>query len=185
MMKKLWHVICASLILRLIHLAWTTPRNWAADDNLDEDMMNTYIRDNQIALKDPPSESYVLNEAGEYSGAAAWADIDAANLTLTLVTSGGDVMVSFAGTFYMTVGASTVYLDVEVDGARTAGDDGIIGTYITTAAVGLSFTRLIEGLAADTHVFVLQWDAVANARLAAGSGGTHDVHPQFWAREVS
>ena len=85
MIKKLWHVICASLILRLIRLAWTTPRNWAADDDLDEDMLNTYIRDNQIALKDPPSESYVLNEAGEYSGAAAWADIDAANLTLSLI----------------------------------------------------------------------------------------------------
>ena len=185
-MKKLWHVICAGLLLRLFQWAWTTPRNWAADDDLDEDMMNTYVRANQLALKDPPSDSYVLNEAGDYAWAGAgWADIDAVNLELTLVTTGGDVMVSFAGTFYTTAGASNVYLDVDVDGARTAGDDGMVGCNVTTVARAVGFTRLIEGLAADTHDFALQWDAAAVMRLAAGSGGAHDVHPQFWAREVS
>lgn len=184
-MKQLWNIICTALCARAIFWAWTTPRNWIANELIDEDILNEQIRDNMIALKDPPSDSYVLDEVAEYSGAAVWADIDAGNLSFTLVTGGGDVMVSFAGTFYTTAGTLAIYLDVDVDGGRIAGDDGIIAESVTTTARSITFTRLIEGLAADTHVFTLQWNAPANARLAAGSGAAHDVHAQFWAREVS
>ena len=173
----------------ILGMAWTAPRNWTPDELVDEDIMNVHVRDNLNALKTPPSADYVLNEAGDYSGAGAgWADIDSTNLSLTITTTGGDVMVHFHGLFWTTAGSVRVYLDVEVDGLgnRTAGDDGIIGDLVITSGTSIAFTRLITGLPAGAHVFDLQWNAAAVHRMAAGAGTANfDTHSQFWAREVS
>ncbi len=178
---------------------WTTPRTWAdleTEATLTAALMNTHIRDNEMFLKAPPSDNYEANEAGDYTtNSAVFADVDATNLALTITTAPGvssTVMVGFHGTFEHDT-PSSINLEIDVDGAPCAGDDGILrirptgagGTYTKT----VEFIRLITGLAANTaHTFKLQWKTAAgNATLHAGAGSTNgrDVHPQFWVREVS
>ena len=170
-------------------MTFNAPRTWTDGEFVTATLLNTHVRDNMNALKAPPSGDYVLNEDADYAGdASGWKDVDSVNLSLTLVTTGGDVMVHFSGTFYTTVGTVRVYLDVEVDeeGARTAGNDGIIGCAVVTTGTPITFTRLITDLEPGLHEFDLQWNAQNVHRLAAGAGTANlDVHPQFWAREVS
>ena len=109
----------------------------------------------------------------------------ALNLAFTVDTKGGDVLVHFHGS--LSAGNHIVYMDVEVDGARIAGDDGIAREFLATSGKMISFSRLITNLSAGSHTFKLQWKAGSGTiKLYAGAGtSTFDVHPQFWVREVS
>lgn len=167
---------------------WTTPKTWAVDELVTASALNTHLRDNLNALKTPPSAHYECNEASDYTtSGTSFADVDATNLALTITTNGGDVLVHFHGLVSNTVGR--VFLDVyESDGAaRIAGDDGMIRSGLNGEAETLTFTRLITGLSAGEHTFKLQWKVnTGTGTLYAGAGSTNaDVHPQFWAREMS
>lgn len=166
-------------------MSWTTPKTWTSEPLTSLDL-NTQLRDNLEALKDPPTASYTLNETSNYTTTStAFVDIDATRLALTITTSGGDVMAHFHGV--IGAAAGRVNLDLDVDGVRHAGDDGL--TRLDTITAPVSFTRLIRGLSAGTHTFRLQWrvSSGANATLYAGAGTApqFDLHPQFWVREVS
>lgn len=165
-------------------MTWTTPRTWSTGELVTASLLNTHLRDNLDALKNPPSDSYLANESANYTTTStSFVDVDATNLVFTLDTGGGDVQVAFNG---VVGGNGTVYFDVEVDGVRFAGDDGITRT-INGSTHALSFIILVEGLAAGSHTFKLQWKVSASTgTLYAGAGTANfDVHPQFWAREVS
>jgi hypothetical protein len=170
-------------------MAYTTPKTWSNEPLVVSDL-NTHLRDNLDAIKDPPSANYELNESADYTTTStSFADIDATEgkLQLTITTNGGDVMVHFHGSFNAN-GNVRVYLDIDVDGTRNGGDDGIVFNFIElNARQAISFTRLITGLSDGSHTFKLQWKVSANtATLHAGAGvSVSDVHPQFWAREVS
>jgi hypothetical protein len=166
-------------------MAWTTPKTWTSEPLTSLDL-NTHLRDNLEALKDPPGTSYVLNEsANYYTTSTSFVDVDGSKLALTISTGGGDVMVHFHGV--VAAASGRVNFDLDVDGVRVAGDDGI--TRLDTITAPVSFTRLISGLAAGAHTFRLQWrvSSGGSATLYAGAGSTVqlDVHPQFWVREVS
>lgn len=117
--------------------------------------------------------------------------MDGTNLALTITTTGGDVLVHFHASV-MHSASGRICFDVAVDGNRVAGDDGIIGGYVSNSTGGLpmefmTFTRLVRGLSAGEHTFKLQWKMNgAFAKLYAGAGTSWgDLHPQFWAREMS
>ena len=132
------------------------------------------------------NDSYVCDEASDYTTTStSFVDVDGTNLALTIITNGGPVLVHFHGMFY--TNGARMWLDVDVDGTRTAGDDGIIGAW-QTANFTVTFSRLITGLSAGEHTFTLQWKVISGgtAKLYAGAGTSNaDVHPQFWVREVS
>lgn len=169
-------------------MAWTTPRTWAVGEAITADLLNTHLRDNLSELKDPPSASYALDESSDYTTTStSFVDVDATNLSFTINTTGGDVMAHFHGTVDG-LGAYSYYFDIDVDGTRIGLDDGIYETQHSSAAAnGLSFTRLITGLAAGSHTFKLQWKVEGGTgKLYAGAGtSTHNAHGQFWVREVS
>lgn len=167
-------------------MAFSTPKTWSAALVTVADM-NTYIRDNQIALKDPPTDSYDVNEVADYTTTSAtFVDVDATDLALTITTTGGDVLVHFHGT---TIHSSTNarFFDVDMDGARLGGDDGFLNIGGSDDAIPASFTRLVTGLSAGSHTFKLQWRTSAGTLTMYAGAGTSagDVHPQFWVREVS
>ncbi|MEL6406094.1 MAG: hypothetical protein AAFR81_17115 [Chloroflexota bacterium] len=82
-------------------MAWTTPKTWSNEPLVAGDL-NTHLRDNMEALKDPPSEQVVLDEASNYStSSTVFVDVDNTVLSLTLETNGGDVMVHFHATVSM------------------------------------------------------------------------------------
>lgn len=166
-------------------MAWTDPKTWTAEVLSSSDL-NTHLRDNLNALKNPPSDFYTFNDTADWSmSSTSWADIDATDLNVSITTTGGDVIVHFHGTI---LGATQSYFDFTINGTRHAGDDGIIrmaGNSLHYAAV---FTMIVSGLAAGTYIFKMQWKAAAASaiNLFAGAGTANtDVHGQFWAREVS
>lgn len=151
--------------------------------------LNTYIRDNQRALKDPPSQNYEANQGGDYTvTTSSWANVDNSNFALSIATTGGDVMIGFSGS----IKGAQVIIDVEMDGTRLVNqsNSGILVTDVSGGnARSFSFVRLIQSVSANTHIFKLQWRLVAGPSLCtlyagAGTGG-YDVHPQFWARELT
>lgn len=170
---------------------WTPPRTWATGELVTAALLNAHLRDNLEFLKTPPTGAYTLNETADYTTTStAFVDVDAARLALTLVTAGGDVLVGFTGTFGRSGVTLLIYLDVEVDGARLAGDDGLLFEQFGTGGANdkvLHFVALKRGLPAGSHTFKLQWRVNTGlATLYAGAGTLNkDVHPQFWAREVS
>jgi len=166
-------------------MAWTTPKTWQVDELVTAASMNTQIRDNLNALKVPPSAHYECDETSDYTTTSTtFVDVDAANLSLSITTYGGDVMVHFHGT----ISASPALFDVAVDGVRAGSDDGIVRSQDGSYQNVIAFTRLIAGLSAGAHTFTLQWRTAGSntARLYAGAGTSNlDLHPQFWVREVS
>jgi hypothetical protein len=174
-------------VFSLVGWAWVTPKTWSVDELVTASDLNTHLRDNLNALKAPPSASVVLNQASDYTTSnTSFVDIDATTLALTITTTGGDVFVHFHGVVGISAGG--VCLDFTIDGTRHAGDDGIMRSGSPNEGETLSFTRLVMGLSAGSHVFKLQWKTTSGgtATLYAGAGTANfDVHAQFWARELS
>ena len=149
---------------------------------------NEQIRDNMLALKDPPFDVVNVNEGADYTTTStSFVSIDDAgdpDFSLAITTGGGDVLVSFCGT--LTNNSGINYLDFTVDGTRFGLDDGIVRMQ-GAVANAVAFSVWVEGLAAGAHTFVLQWKVSAGTgTLYAGAGtSNNDLHPQFSAREVS
>ncbi len=165
-------------------MAWTEPRTWSAEV-LTSTLLNTHLRDNLNALKDPPSSKYTFNDSADWTtSSTSWSDIDATDLSLTITTYGGDVVVHFHGTMSNTTQGQ---LDITVDSVRHFGDDGILRV-ANANHQNPSFTVLVEGLSAGSHTFRMQWKSSTAAAiiLYAGAGtANNDLHGMFWAREVS
>lgn len=171
-------------------MTWTTPKTWVTGEPLTAGDLNTHLRDNLNALKTPPTAHVEPDEAADFSASPGgnWVEVDATGdeLTLTITTTGGDVLVHFHGGVSSST-AQSVYMDVAVDGARAGGDDGIVVETVASAnyKVAFSFTRLITGLSAGSHTFTLMWYVSGGTlTLYAGAGASFDMHPQFWVREV-
>lgn len=174
-------------------MAWTTPRTWN-DELVSAAKWNTEVRDNQRALKDPPSQNYEPNEASNYTSASGnYSDVDT-DFNFSLTTTGGDVIVSFIGNLTISAGAAnrSGYLDVSVDGTRIINNTGAgSGQYPSVAGAvrPVLFTRLITGLSAGVHTFNLQWkpfDGAMVLTMYAGAGtASYDLHGQFWVRELT
>ena len=176
-------------------MAWTAPATWTAT-LVTVAQFNEQIRDNMLALKSPPSDNYESNEGADYtSTSTAYADVDTTDFTLSITTTGGDVVVGFHGLVNLgSAAANSVHFDVTMDGTQIGGDDGItadvfINTSGATDTKSMSFTRLVTGVSAGAHTFVLRWKSSTGGSgrtLYAGAGTSNrDVHPQFWCREVS
>jgi hypothetical protein len=169
---------------------FTTPRTWT-DILSDADHPNTDIRDNQQALKDPPSQNYESNEGTDYTKVGGdWSDVDT-DFNLSITTGGGDVMISFIGNAIVGGGGlpTTGYFDVSVDSTRIINQAQAGLAIVSNVQTLVQFSRLVTGLAAGVHTFNLQWrphDGANTITLYAGAGTAgRDVHPQFWVREIS
>lgn len=164
-------------------MAWTSPKTWTAEPLTSSDL-NTHLRDNLNALKDPPSNKYTFNDSADWTTTStSFVDIDTTDLSLAITTYGGDVLVHFFGT--TTTSAGQIFFDFTVDGTRNGGDDGLVR--VPSTLTPTSFTVLVEGLSAASHTFKMQWKVSSGtATLYAGAGtASNDVHGQFWVREVS
>ena len=166
-------------------MGWEMPKTWTVDELVTAGDLNQHIRNNMNALKNPPSAHFEPNLGTDYTTSqTSFVDVDATNLALTINTHGGDVFLHFHGTVNAT---SAVYFDVYENNTRLGGDDGFLRDQSGGVDRSISFTRLISGLAGGQHTFKLQWRVNSgSATLFAGAGTANkDVHPQFWAREMS
>lgn len=190
-----WLNKCANVALYVDNMkgnpmGWTIPKTWAAEPLTSADM-NTYIRDNQNHLYDrlETGDDYILDESTVYSTTStSFVDIDNSVLNLTITTHGGNVLVGFSSTIYNAAPTKFVYLDVEVDGSRYFGDDGIINPRLDTQnyAQNFSFVVKITGLSAGSHTFKMQWKVEGGTAFMYNGAGTTeaDTHGQFWVQEI-
>jgi hypothetical protein len=171
-------------------MGWTTPISWT---NIlsDASHFNEQIRDNLLALKQPPTAHYEANESSNFlTFSTTYDDVDnvGSQWTFTFTTNGGDVLIGLAATGRSI--SSFSLLDVSVDGTRIANNASGGIRQITGTFMNVSFLRWIRGLSAGSHTFILQWKhntGGANfGQIPAGAGTSgSDVHPRFWVREVS
>ncbi|MGB1285072.1 MAG: hypothetical protein ACPG7F_00950 [Aggregatilineales bacterium] len=135
------------------------------------------------------STTYEVNESSDYTTTSTtFVDVDATNLSLTITTTGGNVLVGFSGTARIDTTGAHIHLNLDVDGSAVATDDGLVSMRSTGVTINpMSFTHLVTGLSAGSHTFKLQWKVSSStATLYAGAGTTHnDIHPQFWVQEFS
>lgn len=155
-------------------MAWTTPTTRSTNDLITASIWNTDLVNNLLALKAPPTASYVF--AGPYSTTStSEVDVDTTNLSLSITTTGGDVLVGWLGSVYMSV-AGTCYLNVTMDGANLL-TIGNIGVFSHTNTVAGGIVALKTPVTAAMHTFKLRWKV---------SGGTANMgNGLFWVREVS
>lgn len=147
---------------------------------------NTYIRDNERALKDPPSQNYEANELGDYSVSGdVWTDLT--NMEGAIDTTGGDIFVGV--TFSGKITSSPAFINIELDGTRIVDNATRSGvcTVDSTSPNLHSFVWLITGLSAGSHTVKIQARVnLGTLTIYAGAGtANYDIHPQFWVRELT
>ena len=61
---------------------WTAPKTWSAGEALTADLQNEQLRDNMLHLFDRPADSYLADEAADYSTInTSFEDVDATNFS--------------------------------------------------------------------------------------------------------
>jgi hypothetical protein len=173
-------------------MGWTTPKtDWANFDVPSSQDFNTYVRDNELALKDPVSAVSDIDEALDYTTTSTtFENVDATEgkFQHTIVSTGGDLFVGFMGVVTHN-GSGYIYFDVAVTGTPQGGDDGIIFSRANSTADRrpVFFVYMIQGLTADTtYVITLQWKVSGGlGTLYAGQTATYAVHPKMWMREMT
>ncbi len=157
-------------------MPWTTAKTWAVNELLTAVALNTHLRDNLNALKDPPT-ALALVGSTYASTSTSFVNIDSTGLAVTITTSGGDVLIGFSGAWVMGAAGNIGYLTVAMDGVNIGGASGI-ALVSSSSAVPLGVAFLKTSVPPGAHTFRLQW-------RVTGSTVTLYALGEFWAREVS
>lgn len=118
----------------------------------------------------------------------SFVDIDADDLSITITTVGGDVIVvmNFLVIATPTTPSEEGYFDLDVDGGRIGGDDGL--SIIKGINSQVSFLLHISGLSAGSHTFKPQWKVSSGGTLTLFKGkptSSTGVYGQFFVKEVA
>ena len=138
-------------------MAWTTPKTWVSEVLTSNDM-NTYLSDNTQYLYDQLTAGlaeYTYTRAtGNYSTTStSYVDIDSTNMTATLTTAGGDLLVNFTGSMYKSGSPSqNIRVAVILDGTIYQ-----LLQYLDTGSFNVSFTRVFDNISAGDHTLTMQW----------------------------
>lgn len=132
------------------------------------------ILENLEWLHAPPSDSF------EYSGA----DLTTTSTTFASISSDFELAVTTTGghVFCLLVAhARFLYFDIEIDGARLGGTNGIAVVSTTSFGAQVQIPHMIFNLAAGAHTFKAMWK-----RETSGTPGIiyADVMPRFYVREL-
>lgn len=167
-------------------MSWTTPKTWTTEPLTSLDL-NTHLRDNLNALKEPPTAVAVSPDSDYSTSSTVFVPVSTANYTLSLTTQGGDVLVGFSGSFAHSVNG-TAFFNLELNGTLVVADDGLLFVQsLTNAIANVTFTQLLTNVPAGNNSIKLMWKTnTPTAFLYAGGlpPGSGKVHSQFWAREI-
>src|SRR5690554_5024964 len=93
-------------------MAWTTPRTWVASELVTATLLNTHLRDNLNALKNP-SVTRRTETAGTFTTSST-SFVTVTNGEIELVTTGGHLLVFVSGTLTANTGL-TGYISLLLD----------------------------------------------------------------------
>src|SRR6266568_292591 len=109
-----------------------------------------------------PGQAINRNNVGDYTTTStSFVNVDNTNLAITATISSGTVIIAVTATAFNAAGNS-MYFDLEIDGVREGGTDGLIKV-IMTNPTNVSFTWVKTGLSVGSHTFKLQWKVTASA----------------------
>lgn len=145
---------------------WTNPKTWVTGDVVTADDLNTEVRDNLMYLKSANTYSEVSADMTYSTASASWADIDPTNLSLSVTTRGGLLMLSFEAVIRMTDDRMTPFFDITINGTRQGGTYGLgqhiveyngfpAGDFIKPLRMNIQYWR--ANLPAGTYVLRPQW----------------------------
>lgn len=152
-------------------MAWNTPPQYSATLQTVT-AFNAYIRDNLLALKDPPSGlSYVSGRDYQIAGLGAFTAVDTAltdgHFQHLIVTRGGTyVKVEWNGSIHPKVNNGAMAFNVAVDGTDYFPAPGICYfdmTAMSANIIPLHYSVMLTGIAAGTHTFRLDWSGTHTA----------------------
>lgn len=167
------------------NITWTNTR-------VTKNQMNEQVRDNLLALKFPPSASYIASgRLTDYSTTStSFADVDSTNMDLNIETTGdgaggnSDIFMGFNGTVYSS-GSIRVYFRLLVDTISINADDGLL----VSEGTGLRPVSFLfpHSVAAGLHSVKLQWKVSSGTGVLCANAGTsgRDIKAQFFIREMS
>jgi hypothetical protein len=151
---------------------WTTPRTWMTGELVTADDLNTELRDNLLFLRGAGAMQAVQRDVTYTISAPTpgvptpWLDVDADDLTLTVTTTGGHILLGANLVAYSDHASNgPMQLDIARDGTRIGGDHGLahVSTtlqsdyYVYQNPVYVHLSALQVGLPAGTYEFRLQW----------------------------
>jgi hypothetical protein len=156
--------------------AWSPPRTWIAGEIPTADTFNTHVRDNLLALKDPPTASYSAYAIDYITTSTSWVDIDATNLNFVVATNGGRLMINVHIMSFHN--AQSGALDVLVDGVSIGNATYGIFAYGITGTIEQGRTCLTDVLPAGNHTVKLRYRVTGGSQTKINSLAC-------WIREVS
>lgn len=168
-------------------MAWTTPTTVSAGDKLTSTMWNNQVASNLNYLLSPNHSAILRNNGGDYTTTStAFVDIDSTNLSITLQTYGGPVLVVFSAVMETTT--ETAAFDLAIDGTRQ-GASFAHGLSATTTGNGnyigpVGFVHIVTGLAAGSHTFRPQWMRVSTTAAPVLRSNSTETPVRFWAIEL-
>jgi hypothetical protein len=148
-------------------MAWTTPATWVAGTVLEAADLNEQLRDNMIYVHAGKPATQLIVYGGDYTGSGSgWVDVDAANLSVTLSTTTGRVLVVGAAAVSASSGHN-VGVGFSLDGvlwhiAHGYGD-------LTPETVPINV--LVLGLSVGSHTFRLQWNPFGTSSTLSANAG--------------
>lgn len=167
-------------------MAWNSPPAYSATLQTVT-AFNTYIRDNLLALKDPPSGlSYVSARNYQVAGVGAWTAVDTAlvdgHFQHTVQVRGTWAKAVFRGSIHPKVNNGDIGFNVNVNGTPWLPGAGIIwdATAMSGNVIPVCFEVIITGLTPGGNVFRLDWSATHTAFLLYGSGTVARFSPPMW-----
>lgn len=149
-------------------MGWTSPSTWTTSQVVTATNLNEQVRDNMTYVHSgKPYAGALHNEGSAYTIASAtFANVDGTDLSKSLTTTTGRVLILFTGTVYADAAGRALRFDVTVDGTRigSANTNGLCQQYLDTNSETMSFAVIKTGLSNGSHTFNLQW------QISAGTG---------------
>ncbi len=163
-------------------MAYTSPTTRTTGNLETAADFNQDVIDNITALHSGPGGHFLSNEGSDYTTTSTtMVDVDATEgkFQHTIVCDGRPVLSVFSGTGTIT-GTDRIYFDVVIDGVAYGGDDGLMMTEIIASEDdhNFSFTTVLDGVAAGSRIFKLQWKVGSGTgKIYVGSGASNrDIH---------
>lgn len=160
-------------------MAWTNIAAVSSGDVITSIWGNSVIGNLQYLLN--PNNSVILrdNRADYTTTSTTFVDIDSTNLSITLTTNGGPVLLFF-GINYLAYGGVMPCLDIAVDGTRigNAFTYGLVKGQISPVnsdVSNITYATLKTGLSAASHTFKLQWRAYSSGTSTIKNNGDYPV----------
>ena len=163
-------------------MAWTAPTTRATDDPINASIWNTDVVANLAWLKTPTKAVAAL---ATQITTTSTSFTDATGLSVTMTTSGGNVMCIFTGCVSSN-GANQTILTLDVDGTDQGATDGLISVTANSIATNASFVYVVTGLSAASHTIKIQWRANAGTStlFADNSSANFKVEPTLYCVEM-